>query len=65
MSFDRILTSLESGKISAEQAKELIIELLEDTRANCTIPDPDKPWYQTGVDCCMIRLELKPWEEIV
>ena len=63
MSFDRILSDLESGKISAEQAKELITELLEDTRANCAIPDSDKGWYQTGVDCCMIRLGLIEWEE--
>lgn len=62
MSFDKILTSLESGKISAEQAKGLVTELLTDTRDNNEVCEEGIDWYQTGVDCCMIRLGLKEWE---
>ena len=61
MSFDRILSDLESGKISAEQAKELIAELLQTTRNSCiaTGQGDRKKWFECGVDCVISYFGLK------
>ncbi len=58
MNLEKLLTDLESRKISASQAQEKILEALNDTRTNKSIPEDAKGWFQTGVDCVMIRFEL-------
>lgn len=59
MSFDHILTSLESGKISVEQAKEHIKELIEDTKTCSTFTGIHGEIWKSGVNCVMIRFGMR------
>lgn len=57
--FDQILHELEAGKISAQQAKDLTAKLINAARNSCDDNCHGNGWYNTGIDCVMIRLDMK------
>ena len=59
MSFDLILQNLESGKISAQQAKDHIADLINDTKTCSSFTGTEDKIWQSGVNCVMIRFGMK------